>query len=241
MAAFAAQPLIVESFSGEVLGASTSIYEGDAKAHELKKEISFPKVTFSPQIITTTAFDQKDIQEFEPIAYEIKYVDNDELEYGLEEITTPGVEGVTTLNYLVTYWVDEEIDRLLTSTEIQEPVTEIVSRGTKIIWREHETPDGTIKYWRKMRVWATKYDHTCLGCSHTTAVGAYLQKGVCAVDPTVIELWTSFYVDRYGPCTALDVGGAIKGNKIDLAFEDASKAAWGAEYTDIYLTNNAPE
>jgi len=42
-------------------------------------------------------------------------------------------------------------------------------------------------------------------------------------------------------CTALDVGGAIKGNDIDMAYDDASKAAWGAGWKEIYLINNEPK
>ena len=42
-------------------------------------------------------------------------------------------------------------------------------------------------------------------------------------------------------CRAEDIGGAIKGNKIDLGFVDASKGNWGAAYTDIYLLTSAPE
>ena len=91
-----------------------------------------------------------------------------------------------------------------------------------------------------MRVYATKYDHTCIGCNHTTALGAYLQKGVCAVDPTVIKYYTHFYVPGYGMCQALDTGGAIKGNRIDVAFENAAEALPWSHYVDIYLTDNPP-
>jgi 3D (Asp-Asp-Asp) domain-containing protein len=214
---------------GEVLGAST------VDAVETQ-------TTFAPQIETTTAFDQKQVEEYEAIPFEIEYVEDDELEYGLEEIQTPGVEGLRTNTYLVTYWIDDIIDKLLTDTVIEDPVTQIVSKGTKIIWREMDTPEyGKIKYWRKMTVWATKYDSTCEGCNNTTALGAPVQEGVCAVDPTTIAMYTHFYIPGYGKCQALDVGGAIKGNEIDMAFRDHRTTSWGAGYKEIYLMDNEPQ
>lgn len=196
----------------------------------------------SHEIETVTAFSQKEIQEYVPILFETIYEDNAEMEYGQEEILQEGVRGTKTLTYLLTHWEDEIIDKQLINTEIEPPVEEIVAKGTKIIWRLYATPDvGRVKYWYKFRVWATKYDANCEGCWGRTYSGTEVKKGVCAVDPKVIPLGTNFYVDGYGLCRAEDIGGAIKGNKIDLGFKDASKASWGAEYTDVYLLTSAPE
>lgn len=211
---------------GKVLGATTK-ESGTTTLNQMK-------------VITQTAFDQREDVVYKPIPYDTIYEEDNELEYGLERIKQAGTNGTKTLTYLITYWIAEEIDRQLINTEIEEPTPETITKGTKIIWRTMDTLDGKIKYWHKMHVWATKYDSTCEGCNETTAVGAHVQKGVCATDPKVIPLWTSFYVPGYGRCTALDVGGAIKGNKIDLAYEDASQASWGAAWTDIYLINNEP-
>jgi 3D (Asp-Asp-Asp) domain-containing protein len=60
-------------------------------------------------------------------------------------------------------------------------------------------------------------------------------KGVIAVDPKVIKLRSSVYVPGYGKAVAGDTGGAIKGNIIDLGFDDARTAGWSARYVDIYL------
>ena len=221
---------------GEVLGSY------DARNLEIEKEISYPRVSYVPELVTTTAFDQKEVEEYEPVPFETELIDDEDLEYGLEEVQTPGVDGLTTNTYLITFWLNDIIDKVLIDTKTEAPVTEVVSFGKKIVWHKLDTPEyGKIKYWRKMRVWATKYDSTCLGCNNTTALGAPVQQGVCAVDPTVIDMYTHFYVPGYGKCQALDVGGAIKGNKIDLAYEDHRTAAWGAAYTDIYLMDNEPQ
>lgn len=193
------------------------------------------------QVKTETAFDQKEEKIYEPVPYKIEYVEDDEMEYGTEEIVEPGIDGTKTYTYLITFWFDEEIDRQLTNTELEEPKPEIVAKGTKVIWREYMTPDvGGVWYWHKLRVWATKYDANCYGCTGRTFSGTEVKKGVCAVDPNVIPLGTNFYVDGYGLCRAEDIGGAIKGNDVDLGFKDVSKADWRTSYTDIYLLTNSP-
>jgi 3D (Asp-Asp-Asp) domain-containing protein len=93
-------------------------------------------------------------------------------------------------------------------------------------------------------VFATKYDGDCYGCSGRTYSGTSVAQGVCATDPKVIALGTNFYVEDvpgYGACRAEDIGGAIKGNRIDLGYENAENHLWGAGYTDVYLLTNAPE
>lgn len=49
-----------------------------------------------------------------------------------------------------------------------------------------------------------------------TATGMKPAVGVVAVDPRIIPLGTRLYVEGYGPAIAGDVGGAIKGYRIDL-------------------------
>ena len=112
-------------------------------------------------------------------------------------------------------------------------------RGTKIVWRTLDTPNGEIRYWKKLRVWATHYDGGtgCRGCSGRgiTATGLKAGKGVIAVDPAVIKLGTQVYVPEYGKAIAGDTGGNINGAIIDLGFDDAKTAGWSARFVDIYL------
>ena len=96
-------------------------------------------------------------------------------------------------------------------------------------------PSGEIKYWKKMRVYATHYDSRCPGCNEWTAIGMRAGKGVIAVDPMVIKLRSKVYIPGYGMAVAGDTGGAIKGNVIDLGFDDARTAGWRAKFVDIYL------
>lgn len=86
-----------------------------------------------------------------------------------------------------------------------------------------------------MRVYATHYDSRCNGCDEWTAIGMRAGKGVIAVDPKVIKMRSKVYIPGYGMAVAGDTGGAIKGNIIDLGFDDARTAGWSARFVDIYL------
>ncbi|WP_395145597.1 3D domain-containing protein [Armatimonas sp.] len=69
-----------------------------------------------------------------------------------------------------------------------------------------------------------------------TALGTRVRFGVVAVDPRVIKLGTRLYVEGYGECVAEDTGGAIKGMRIDLAFNSDSVAnAYGRKRVRVVI------
>ena len=69
-----------------------------------------------------------------------------------------------------------------------------------------------------------------------TATGDIPTKGVIAVDPSVIPLHSKVYIPGYGMAVALDVGGAVKGNIIDLYFEDgADLRNFGRQTRTVYI------
>lgn len=187
-------------------------------------------------IETLTRFSEEKIQVPVPIPFLTEYINDPESEIETEKILQEGVNGQRTETYLVKYWYGEETERNLLEVRVAEPQKQVVSRGTKIIWRELETPDeGELKYWRKLRVWTTSYDGACFGCRGRTYSGTLVRHGTLAVDPSVIPLGTSIYIPGYGVGRAEDIGGRIRGEMIDLGFEDVSKGWWSARWTDIYL------
>lgn len=91
---------------------------------------------------------------------------------------------------------------------------------------------------KEMMVTATAYTAYCEGCSGTTYTGINLRANpnqkVIAVDPNVIPLGSKVWVEGYGEAIAGDIGGAIKGNKIDVFLEHKSDAyQWGRKQVKI--------
>lgn len=219
------------------------------KAIPVQAENFSPPPSPQPEILqpikTESRFSEKLSENTEIIPKKTIYKDDPQTEAGIDTVLEEGVDGKKTQIIKITYYLDtsdggeveqgKEYSREIIGTEIVESKDKIISRGTKIIWKTLETADGEIKYWKKMRVWATHYDSHCLGCDETTAIGLKAGKGVIAVDPTVIKLRSKVYIPGYGMAIAGDTGGAIKGNIIDLGFDDARTAGWKARFIDIYL------
>jgi len=69
-----------------------------------------------------------------------------------------------------------------------------------------------------------------------TKTGASVRWGVIAVDPRVISLGENVYVEGYGQARALDTGGAIKGNRIDLYMNSTEAAlSYGVRNVMVYV------
>jgi resuscitation-promoting factor RpfB len=199
-------------------------------------EVQKPEVLGITQPVKTeTRFEEKFSTASAEIKFETEYKDDPETEAGTETVVQEGENGKKITTTKITYYNGEEFDRDVVKVETENPKNKIISRGTKIVWKTLQTPEGEIRYWKKMRVYATHYDSRCPGCNETTAIGMRAGKGVIAVDPKVIKLRSQVYIPGYGKAVAGDTGGAIKGNIIDLGFEDARTAGWRAQYVDIYL------
>lgn len=171
------------------------------------------------------------------IPFETKYQENPEEEYGQETIVKSGQPGTLRKIFKVTYWRGDEIDRDLVSQREDSPTPEIISLGTKIVWRDlPTTDDGVLSYWYKISASATAYTPFCPGCSGRTYTGAIAGRGSCAVDPKLIKLGTKLYVPGYGICTAEDTGGAIDDKEIDVCFASFEEAVhWGRRAIEVYL------
>lgn len=189
----------------------------------------------SQPIITQSRFSEKLQEDVQIIPKKVVYQDDPQVEAGTDTVLDEGEDGRKITIYKITYADNEEYSREITEDKIIPAKDKKILRGTKVVWKTLDTADGPIKYWKKMRVYATHYDKYCKGCDEWTAIGMRAGKGVIAVDPKVIKLRSKVYVPGYGPAIAGDTGGAIKGNIIDLGFEDARTAGWSARYIDIYL------
>lgn len=89
---------------------------------------------------------------------------------------------------------------------------------------------------RSFYVSATAYSAFDPGNTNRTAMGTLLRRGVIAVDPAVIPLGTRVFIPGYGEAIAEDVGGAIRGNRIDIAFESHEEAlSFGRQELEIFI------
>ncbi|QOR36533.1 3D domain-containing protein [Clostridium sp. 'deep sea'] len=147
--------------------------------------------------------------------------DYDNLTWG-EAKTTKGVKGLS-----IELWENDPYNnkQLVLEKVVVEPVDNITKIGRKKIYINIDKSKYT-----KMNVEATAY------IDNQTATGIKPYKGVIAVDPKVIPLYSKVYIPGYGMATALDTGGAIKGNKIDLFFEDKKEVyLFGRRNLTIYV------
>ncbi|WP_378957084.1 3D domain-containing protein [Pelosinus sp. sgz500959] len=96
-------------------------------------------------------------------------------------------------------------------------------------------------YKRILNMTATAYGPGMLDngkWNNLTYMGGTVKHGVVAVDPRVIPMGTKLWVEGYGEAIAEDQGSAIKGNRIDLAFNDRNEALdYGIQNVKIYILN----
>lgn len=185
--------------------------------------------------LTISRFTSTMITQTEPIPFLVRVEKDPNLALGEELVVQTGKEGQIKRSIRLTYYEKQEFSREVVGMEREEPVEKIIAQGKKMIGGETNTPDGNLRYKAKLRMWATSYDGHCPGCRGLTYSGTPVRRGVAAIDPDLIPLGINLYVTEYGFARAEDIGGAIKGKKVDLGFEDLSQGYWSARWVDVYL------
>lgn len=182
----------------------------------------------------------------EPIPYSVRWQPDPELEIDHRRLIQEGAAGVLQRRWRVRYENGTEVARSLEDQYVAVPPTEkIVGYGTKIIVRQLETPEGVVEYWRVIRMLATSYSASTAGVPKTnpyygrTRLGLPMQRGIVAVDPRVIPLRSRVYVPGYGIGLAADTGGAIRGRRIDLGYNDDDLVLW-YRWVDVYILTPVP-
>ena len=99
--------------------------------------------------------------------------------------------------------------------------------------RTHEVSRGS---GRALYVSATAYSAFDPGNGNRTATGTPVRHGVIAVDPSVIPLGTHVFIPGYGEAVAEDIGSAIHGYRIDVAFDTHAEALmFGRQDLEIFI------
>lgn len=127
-----------------------------------------------------------------------------------------------------------------TLTASSEEVSSVTTATTEDTSSAAEAKGDATVSGKELTVTATAYTASCGGCSGITATGINLienpDQKVIAVDPSVIPLGSTVYVEGYGTAIAGDTGGAIKGNKIDVFIPNSSNAyEWGVKTVKVTI------
>jgi 3D (Asp-Asp-Asp) domain-containing protein len=126
----------------------------------------------------------------------------------------------------------------LSSTVLKQPVPGTKKIGERVLIMSRSGYRGK----RVLEMEATAYDSgpssTGRAFDNVTATGAKAEYGIVAVDPRVIPLGTKLFIEGYGYAVAKDVGGAIKGLRIDLFFESHKEAIqFGRRHVKVYVVD----
>ncbi|MCL2839832.1 MAG: 3D domain-containing protein [Defluviitaleaceae bacterium] len=152
---------------------------------------------------------------------------------GRSHVRQVGEMGVNESTTALIYIGGVEMNRqYFGTTTLVDPVDEIIDIGTGWLGSMTDVTREDFHYFRRVQMEATAYTagYGCTGKHpddpwyRITASGREVQHGIVAVDRNVIPLGTRLFVEGYGFAIAADVGGAIRGYKIDLFMEDLQDA-----------------
>lgn len=146
-------------------------------------------------------------------------------------LAQPGTEGLAQKIFLTTVQNGREFQRVLIGSKIIRPSQPMIMEvGPPVtVSRGGVRPRG-----RALEMVATAYTHD----GSLTASGTVPAVGEVAVDPLVIPLGTRLLVEGYGEATALDTGGAIKGNRLDVFLDTEQECEnWGRRLVHVEILN----
>lgn len=168
---------------------------------------------------------------------------SDDLDKGLVRVVKKGSPGLKELSIKVIFENGKEVKREIAEEKVlKEPVNGIIEEGSRTTFVSSR--GQVTRFSRALKMTATAYDATFESCGKhpdhpqygITYSGLRVRPGIVAVDPKVIPLGTYLYVEGYGEALAADIGGAIKGNRIDLYYESpADVAKYGKKTVKVYV------
>lgn len=182
--------------------------ENDVLNHSLEEVVSYG-MTLE---IDSVTYVEKVIKEVIP--YNTVIVDSQTVPKGVKKVNREGVNGSSEKVVRIKHVNGEATDEAVNFDRYVEPIDEEILLGVGGVFT---APDGTeYSYSYYLDVTATAYTHT----GDPTYMGTVAEVGVIAVDPRNIKLGSDVYVignyGDYGICRAEDIGGGIKGLRIDV-------------------------
>lgn len=197
------------------------------------------------------------VEEIQPIEFAVQEKRDQNILKGKTEVKQEGSLGQRKITKERTYEDGELVSEVEVGNEVVVQATDkIVAIGTKVpvvvkvpastltkkpskasiyASRGGAVP-SELSYSKSMRVEATAYSGHNITATGTKPVRVPGGWSSIAVDRRVIPLGTRVYVENYGYAIAEDVGGAIKGNRIDVFMNSKSDSrSWGRRNVTIYI------
>ncbi len=153
---------------------------------------------------------------------------------GVVRIVREGRLGLKERQFKVTLADGKVVRReLVDERVVRPPLERVVAVGSRVLVAK----SGEFAGREYLDMVATAYSpYCCPGVGLRTAIGLQAGYGVVAVDPTIIPLGSYLYIPGYGQAIAGDVGGAIKGLRIDLGFATRHEAVrYGVRTVRVYV------
>ncbi len=198
--------------------------------------------------ITITRVESRVDTVIEEIDYEEISRPNEQMDKGKTALIQQGVVGEKGKQYSVILHDGNEVLReLITEKILREPVDKITEYGTV---KTHKSAEGELfRYEKMLRMRATAYNLSYESCGKhpdhphygITFTGMKAQHGVVAVDPNTIPLHTLLYIEgadgswAYGFSIAGDIGSAVKGDIIDLFYDEDDVMQYGVRPVNVYI------
>jgi len=155
---------------------------------------------------------------------------DEDLARGLYQVLRPGQDGEELQRWEVVCHDGRPVrERLVDRRVITAPRDRLIAVGTA----STVSRGGRVIHFKQaydMR--ATAYTYTGNNC----ATGVPPAPGIVAVDPRVIPLGSELYIEGYGYARAMDTGGAVKGQAVDVFFTTRDAALqWGVRQVRVYV------
>jgi uncharacterized protein YabE (DUF348 family) len=249
-----------KSFNVSADGKSIKVATHNYKVRDILKDA---KVTVGPKDFSKPGLDtvvkdgtsielfrvtEKGRTEEIAVPYEKEIISNQRMDRGKVNTLQEGKDGLRKSEFKDIYINGVFTSSIIISdTILVEPVPQIIEKGVNNIV---VTSRGETRFKDSFVMEATAYDLSYASTKKRpgdryygiTASGTRARPGTVAVDPKVIPLGTKLYVQSldgtrdYGFAIAEDVGGAIKGNRIDLFFESSGEVkTFGRRNVKVYI------
>ena len=222
---------------------------GEVYFHDLRR----PDPVEPGQIIEFFSVVNHTFTATEPIPYEVTHSYDPTLNIGEEQVIQEGEVGeVETISEVITLAGLKINSRLLSETTLTDPIDQIIAVGTRNPAAQSRvdfpfvipTADSGLERVRTITMNSSAYTSgfLCTGKRPgdpgygITASGMRVERGVVAVDPSIIPLGTRLYIEGYGFALAADTGSAIRGYRIDLFMYTGQEALnWGRRSVTVHI------